>query len=256
MPIGETLASARLARQLSVEDVAAATRIRSTVIRAIESDDFDVCGGAVYARGHIRSIARVVGVEAQPLIDEFDRAHGGPPGGPATLGLTQFDPKADRSRRGLRANWWLAAAVSLVVIIAFAATLLVTSPRGGSAPKVTLASPTAVPSPSPRPSPLPSPSSSPSSSPKASPGVSVLARVLSGDSWFSVTNSAGVVLFQGLLYAGQQQQFTAARLLSLVIGNAPVVDLIVNGYNVGSPPAQGNVARVSYGPGSPSPAPG
>ena len=48
-PLGAALAAAREQRGLSVEDVAAATRIRATIIRAIEADDFAACGGAVYA---------------------------------------------------------------------------------------------------------------------------------------------------------------------------------------------------------------
>jgi cytoskeleton protein RodZ len=51
--VGAVLAEARTARGLSVEDVAASTRIRATLVRAIENDDFSRSGGAVYARGHI-----------------------------------------------------------------------------------------------------------------------------------------------------------------------------------------------------------
>ena len=72
-PLGAALTAAREQRGLSVEDVAAATRIRATIIRAIEADDFAACGGAVYARGHLRSVAQVVGADPKPLIAEFDR---------------------------------------------------------------------------------------------------------------------------------------------------------------------------------------
>ena len=76
MSVGESLAQARQQRGLSVEDVSAATRIRGTLIRAIEADEFGPCGGAVYARGHIRSIARVVGADPTPLVAEYDSASG------------------------------------------------------------------------------------------------------------------------------------------------------------------------------------
>jgi cytoskeletal protein RodZ len=52
-------------------------RIRETVIRGIENDDFSPCGGDFYARGHIRSMAKLVGTDADPLIQEYDAAHGG-----------------------------------------------------------------------------------------------------------------------------------------------------------------------------------
>jgi transcriptional regulator with XRE-family HTH domain len=82
--IGETLAQARLRAGLSVSEVSQKTRIRETLIRAIESDDYSRCGGDFYARGHIRSIARVVGADPEPLIREYDAARQPPP--PATTG--------------------------------------------------------------------------------------------------------------------------------------------------------------------------
>lgn len=251
MPIGETLAEARRARGLSVDDVAAQTRIRGTVIREIESDQFEICGGAVYARGHIRSIGRVVGVDPEPLVEEFDRENGGPPGGAAApLSVTPFDPEAEQVSRRRRPNWTAAAVVSLLVIIGFAAAALVTGNHpnnSGNDRALNSPSPSAAPTSSPSPRPAPPPSSA-----VASAGVSVVVKVTSGDSWFSVKNSAGNFLFEGLLYAGQRKLFTDPTLLSLVIGNAPVVDLVVNGHDLGSPAGQNDVARVSYGPGNPS----
>ena len=75
MNIGGTLAQAREAAGLTVADVSARTRIRTPLIRAIEQGDFGQCGGDFYARGHIRAIARVVGVDSRPLIAEYDAEH-------------------------------------------------------------------------------------------------------------------------------------------------------------------------------------
>ena len=80
LSIGETLAAARQQAGLTVTQVSQQTRIRETIIRAIEQDDFSSCGGDFYARGHIRSIASVVGTDPVPLIREYDHEHG-PPGG-------------------------------------------------------------------------------------------------------------------------------------------------------------------------------
>jgi len=59
VPIGETLAEARHEAGLTVAQVSARTRIRETIIRGIEHDDYAACGGDFYARGNIRSIAKV-----------------------------------------------------------------------------------------------------------------------------------------------------------------------------------------------------
>ena len=73
MSLGSDLAAAREASGQTLDDIAERTRVRRTVIERIEADDFSLCGGDVYARGHIRNIAVVVGVDPVPLVAEFDR---------------------------------------------------------------------------------------------------------------------------------------------------------------------------------------
>jgi transcriptional regulator with XRE-family HTH domain len=73
--IGGALAEARTEAGLTVTQVSERTRIREKLIRDIERDDYSACGGDYYARGHIRAIARVVGTDPVPLIEEYDAAH-------------------------------------------------------------------------------------------------------------------------------------------------------------------------------------
>ena len=97
MGIGGALAAARSEAGLTVDQVSERTRIRRTIVRAIEQDDYAPCGGDFYVRGHIRAIARVVGTDPAPLIEEYDAAHGlrrpphlepgeGDPAGTVTIG--------------------------------------------------------------------------------------------------------------------------------------------------------------------------
>ena len=74
MSIGQALAEAREKAGLTVDQVAAATRIRRTLVMDIERDDFSSSGGDFYARGHVRTIAQKVGLDPAPLLAEFDRA--------------------------------------------------------------------------------------------------------------------------------------------------------------------------------------
>lgn len=74
MGIGGALAEARTEAGLTVTQVSERTRIREKIIRDIEHDDYSACGGDYYARGHIRAIARVVGTDPVPLIEEYDAA--------------------------------------------------------------------------------------------------------------------------------------------------------------------------------------
>ena len=78
MSVGDALAQARSQAGLTVAQVSQLTCIRETIIRGIERGDFSACGGDFYARGHIRSIARVVGLDPEELVREYDAIHGAP----------------------------------------------------------------------------------------------------------------------------------------------------------------------------------
>jgi hypothetical protein len=71
--VGEALANARSQAGLTVDELSERTRIRKTVIRCIEHDDYDACGGDLFVRGYVRAIADAVGIDARPLISEYNR---------------------------------------------------------------------------------------------------------------------------------------------------------------------------------------
>jgi cytoskeletal protein RodZ len=73
--IGPDLAAARVRVGLSVDELAERTRIRPHVIESIEVDDFAPCGGDFYARGHLRTLARVLGKDVTPLLAQFDERY-------------------------------------------------------------------------------------------------------------------------------------------------------------------------------------
>lgn len=56
---------------MSTADLAAATRIRQSVIEAMEQDDFSACGGEAYAKGQLRSIARALGTDPELFVDAY-----------------------------------------------------------------------------------------------------------------------------------------------------------------------------------------
>ena len=75
MSTGQMIQQAREAAGLSLDQVAAATKIRSSILAAMEEDDFSHCGGDVYARGQLKSIAAVVGLDPDDVVDSFDAGH-------------------------------------------------------------------------------------------------------------------------------------------------------------------------------------
>ncbi len=104
MRIGEALAGARCQADLTVTQVSERTRIRETIIRAIEDDDYSACGGDFYARGHIRSIAKVVGTDPEQLIQEYDAEHRAP--GPlSTVSLEELLASAAEAPQRRGPDW-------------------------------------------------------------------------------------------------------------------------------------------------------
>ncbi|WP_068124320.1 helix-turn-helix domain-containing protein, partial [Nocardioides massiliensis] len=73
--IGPEITAARTRLGLSVDALAERTRIRPHVLESIEVDDFAPCGGDVYARGHLRTVARVLGMDADGLVATFDHRY-------------------------------------------------------------------------------------------------------------------------------------------------------------------------------------
>lgn len=230
-----------------MDDVAAETRIRATLIRGIEADDFRPCGGDVYARGHIRSIARVVGTDPEPLVAQFDTSHQIEQVVAAVAAEPADHDLVLRSERR-RPNWTAAMAVTLSVVCVFALVGLLMHHSGGNGaqqagqttpntPKTTSSSPPSVP-----------PPATVVQAPVSRATMKV--RTVRGESWLSITSKTGTVLFEGTLAPGEQRTFTNRHGLTFVIGNAPAVDVVVNGHDIGSPPSSGSVSRGNVTPGA------
>lgn len=70
--VGSMLARARIAAGLSIDDLAYKSKLRATIISAIERDDFSLCGGEVYARGQVRALATIVGLDPGVVMEAYE----------------------------------------------------------------------------------------------------------------------------------------------------------------------------------------
>jgi hypothetical protein len=129
--VGPQLRAARERLRLSVDQLAERTRIRPHVIEAMEIDDFVPCGGDFYARGHLRTLARVLGLDAAPLLETYTSRYADAPVDPRRV----FEADLAAGRRGsIRStkggpNWSvLVAAVMAFVLIWSVARLVVDGP--------------------------------------------------------------------------------------------------------------------------------
>lgn len=252
--VGRTLNQARIAAGLTLDDVSTATRIRIGIVRAIEADDFTSCGGAVYARGHIRTLAKAVRLDPDPLVARFETEHGG--GRPApTPAAPLFEAERIRpERRG--PNWTAAMVAAIVAVIGFVGFTVV---KGGDEDaKENLAddaTPTASASVTTKPEkPADPPEPKPSDSAiAAAPQDKVTVRVAAADgrSWISAKDHNGRLLFDGLLKQGDSKTFQDSSKINLVLGDAGAIDLFVNGKKIEDDWQPGAVERLTYTKGDP-----
>jgi cytoskeletal protein RodZ len=224
MSIGEVLADARGRAGLTVSQVSEQTRVRESIIRDIEQDDFASCGGDFYARGHIRSIAGAVGVDPAPLIAEFDAVHG--PVSPLRAAEV-FEPARPIKIRERRSpSLAMFVVVLLLAIIGYGAYRLVARP-GASGHPVAAAS-SVPPSIQPTPAAKASPAGSASTAP---PGLTIKVAAGQESCWVQLTRSGdGSQIYMGVVSAGSSKTWTEAQAVSLRLGNPGGITLTVNGH--------------------------
>jgi len=246
--IGDALAAERRQAGLTITQVSQRTCIRETIIRGIEHDDFTACGGDFYARGHIRSIARAVGAEPEPLIREYDATQGAPEGITAADVFEPSTPIRIKERR--RPNWSLAMLVALAAIVGIATYHFLSGP--------TKTSPAAASHPA-----AASPGTghsggkghagtghkkrkTTSQASAGDPHHVVIALRTAGDScWVDLTTHAGQAIFAGIVPAGTSRTWTEEGPVSLEIGNPGAVHLTVNGQN--QTPKSGSPVTLTLG---------
>lgn len=250
--IGRALRDARLAANLTVEEVSHSTRVRVPIVYAIEEDDFSRCGGDVYARGHVRTLARAVGLDPAALVEQYDAEHGGRPA--PTSAAPMFEAERIRPERR-RPNWTAAMVAAIVVVVGFAGFTLFgqngvgTGSGSAASGQASVRPPSRAPKPAPsKPAPIASESAI-----AAVPQDKVTVKLTAIDdkSWISAKARDGKLLFDGLLEKGDSKTFQDDERLDLILGNAGVIELFVNGKKVQDEFAPGQVERLTYTKGDP-----
>jgi len=125
--IGPELLAARTRLGLSVDQLADRTRIRPHVIESIEVDDFAPCGGDFYARGHLRTLARVLGVDVAPFLASYDERYAHAEINPRRVFEAELATGANGSIRSTRGgpNWSVLVAVVMALVLCWSVARLV-----------------------------------------------------------------------------------------------------------------------------------
>ena len=241
MSLGSLIAKARKDAGLSLEDLAAKTNIRISVLSEIEKDNFSHCGGETYARGHVRNIASILKVDQKEFIRLYEEEQGGEVRSMKDLLIENSVMRLPAEAR--KVSWKVLVMISVVSLFAVGIAQVVISNVNTNDVV------SAVPSASASPTAAESPSAEPSAQNTFSTGtgVEVVINATRAKSWLFVSDDAGRVLFSGQIPRGAVKVFSSDSQLNLKVGNAGGVDLKVNGKKVPSIGIDGEVVSVSYG---------
>jgi cytoskeleton protein RodZ len=251
-PVGAQLRRARTVQGLSIEDVCQRTNIRPAVVHALENGDLEPSGGAVYARGHVRTLSHALDLDADALLANFDASYGAgmprmpvltpEPGAPRAADRVSRrseplspagvaapdDALATRAQepRGPRWSWVMAVVLVAVIIVALVQLLV---PAGKSSPKSPQA---AAPSAAAKPTPT---TTVPSLLfPVPAEGVTLRIVLTTKPSWLEISDERGVKLIAQVVQPSSKPlDLHAAGGLNATFGDASAVSLSCNGHPLG-----------------------
>jgi len=256
---GDTLRRARVAQGLSVAEVANSLKLNPRQIEALESGRFDQLPGYAFTRGFLRNYARLLKVDAAPLLAGLQA-----PGSSDAMELSpasnaQGDmPQVGRGRFRRSVIPGVLAALGLFGIVvagwyydaqrkkpadeliaSLPAPAELQTPQVEPVPPAVSAAAPAQPADSQPVAVLPSPvvvapEAAPASveAPKPEAGRDRLVFQFEQDAWVEVKDKSGKIVFSQLGKAGSRQEVQAAAPMSLVVGNARYVKLERNGSPV------------------------
>lgn len=119
--VAEQLRQAREARNLTVQQVAEITKIRSDHVRAVEEGNYDVFSAPVYIRGFVRTYSTLLKLDVPQVMAALDEELG------RTVKFAEPPPLAERTRTPLdylmlqlsQVDWrrWVIALVAVVLFV-------------------------------------------------------------------------------------------------------------------------------------------
>lgn len=253
--VGRQLRQAREAAQLSRHEVAQALKFSPRQIEALEADDYGALPGATIVRGFVRSYARLLRIEADPLLRQLEPVMPSMPAEvrpPENMGIAS-QPQGVRQ---------LSPLVAFAIVLLLAAAMLAlwhffgpaTTP--GATTKVVTGQAQEMPRPQapvPAENPAPAPVSAPAENvmpPQAAQQADLAAPVLRFNfterSWIEVTDANKQQLHSGENQGGSQLTLTGKPPFEIVVGNASKVTLTYGEKRVDlAPYMRAEVARFT-----------
>ncbi|CAB4334672.1 unannotated protein [freshwater metagenome] len=221
MSLGEFLRGARESAGLSIDELAERTSIRAGLLREIEKNNFVHCGGDTYARGHLRNIAPIISVDAQTLIDLYNKEHSSELRKIHDMLVENNVTRIPTERKTV--SWKSLAIASVVVLAAIAGGQIIISNSKTTVTPAVISSPTATASAEPS----PTATQTTEEVPAVSGELSLTISATRGNSNIDVVVD-GKHLYKGPLFQGDSKNFSSPTSISIYLSNAGDLDLTLN----------------------------
>jgi cytoskeleton protein RodZ len=266
---GARLRARREELGLSEQQAAEQLNLDSSAVAALERNDFAALGVAVFARGHLRRYATLLGLPEEAVLEAYDHSRS-QPGQPSLIPKARLDMAPVRARP----KWPLLAGSALLFLVAAGLAAYITSygfrlpgraasgreqvsvvpgsAEGDAATgkPATLAVQTNAGQTSDGSAVATAPETAAVPPVVPGPGQVVVRMSFAADSWVEIYDGAGRAVVYDLGQRGTQRTVVAAPPLSITLGNARAVAMQVNGRKFAPPPppAGQTVARFGIGP--------
>jgi len=255
--IGTFLHEKRLELGLSLEDLAAKTLVRQSILAAIEKGALDELPEAIYTQGFIRRFADAMGLDGKSLAAHFPTmAESARPIDKSTRGVTGIGFQLRPIHLYLTYFAVVVAAVAGLAYLFRPQPQSITDVRPVPTPEATNPSPSPAHQTTSSPDPTASPNAvmatDPSLAPTPSSDVVDVKLSLSGASWLEV-EADGKVVYTGILEAGTERSWQAKERLIVRTGNAGDVKVSVNNGPATPMGAVGEVTEKEYVVGQATP---
>jgi cytoskeleton protein RodZ len=251
---GERLAEARRKQQISVVEIAKELHLDEPKVRALERNEFDTLGAPVFAKGHLKKYAQLVGVDPDDALTDYYQLT-------RLADTTPVISIRTRPRRELTPGPWIA--VIVVIIVAVTAYWWLTvrpltpepEPEAqqesvlpqdeDSAPEVVALPGTEEPASDEPPAPATEPEPVVADTPEpvvdqapqsVADGQLLLLVTYTGDCWTEITDASGRRLLFALGKDGRTVELSGAEPFNALFGNPGNVSLQVNGEEFALPP--------------------
>ena len=274
--VGQELAAAREARGLALADVAQSLKFAPRQLEALEQERFDALPGATFARGMVRSYARLLKLDPEPLVERISGRCEVPDSSRLADRYHQPVPFSDNARRSTFVYLGLSLGV-LALVGGVAYEWQQERVAAAKAPKKATAVAKAAPREVPRtvpmvpvqqaaaPAPVPAPekAQTPVATPEKTKTIAAASVVTAdkpkvvsgphrlvvrtdGEAWIEIKDSSDRMLVSSLNPAGSERVVRGRPPYQLVIGNASNVRITYDDKLIDlAPHTRQDVARLT-----------